>query len=110
MNRKSILRLLMVVSLTSPVWAKDFGSAPDVAKIKTLVKNKFGQVANVSISHDWAMCISNSGEDDLTILLRLVGGRWQIVAHDGGAFDEGTLRAKGVPAGDIGPLLRTYRQ
>lgn len=92
-----------------PSAAKDFGPTRDVRQIKSVVTAKFGQAANVSVSHGWALCISNDQESDLSVLLRRVGGKWKIVRHDGGAFGAGDLRASGVPAADVPRLLKTYQ-
>ena len=101
---------LLVLSLFgTPAMGKDFGGNQDVQQIKTVVKAKLGHVANVSVSHDWAMCISNKDDNDLTVLLHRTGGAWKIVAQDGGAFQAKDLKAKGVPAGDIPQLLKTYQ-
>jgi len=107
---RALLALLgLALLLSSPLLARDFGNTKDVQQIKVLVRAKFGDVANVSVSHGWAMCISNSEDSDLTVLLRRVAGRWKIVDHDGGAFSAGDLRNKGVPANDVAPLLKTYQ-
>ena len=103
------LLIALSLGLASPLLAKDFGNNKDVQQIRTLVKSKFGQVANVSVSHDWAMCISNFEDNDLTVLLRRVNGHWTVVAKDGGAYRAEDLRAKGVPAGDVSQLLKTYQ-
>lgn len=106
---RRFLAILLLLQLTAPVWARDYGPAADVRQIRATVSSQFGHCANVSVSHDWAMCIANDQDNDLTILLHRVGGRWKVVAHDGGAYARGDLQARGVPTADIPNLLKTYQ-
>lgn len=107
--KRLFLIWLALASLMAPSWARDFGPGAEVSKVKATVRSKIGPAANVSVSHDWAMCIATAQGNDVSVLLHRVGGKWKVVDTDGGAWDLATLRAKGVPSGDATVLHKTYQ-
>ena len=104
-----LLLLLLSLLLTTSVWAKDFGPAADISQIRKTVLAKYPQVANISASHDWALCLSNFEENDISVVLHRVQGKWKIVKSDGGAFTSSDLEKLGVPKVDQAALQRSYQ-
>ena len=107
--KSTVLALLTACLLAGPVLARDFGPGTEITKVKAVVRAGIGPAANVSVSHDWAMCIASRDGQDMSVLLQRVGGKWKIIDRDGGAWDLATLRAKGIPASDATTLHKTYQ-
>jgi hypothetical protein len=107
--KRILIALVAATSLFSTAFAKDFGPGPDVQAVRKVAKSKFPNVANVSVSHDWAMCLASDDESDLTVLLRRRSGKWSIVFSDGGALTGSDLQAKGVSKSDVANLLKSYQ-
>ena len=102
---------LFAFGLSTIAIAVDFGNSKDVKQVRSVVSSKFGQVLNVSVSNDWALCTAYSEKDesDLSVVLHRTGGGWKIKQSDGGAFDKGTLKSLGVASADIPALLKAYQ-
>lgn len=105
-----LLLLFLPLLLATSVWARDFGPAADISQIRKAVLAKYPQVANISASHDWALCLSNFDENDLSMILHKVQGKWKIVKSDGGAFTSSDFEKLGIPKADQTALLRSYQQ
>ncbi len=95
--------------LTLSASAADIGDGKDVKQVRKIVAAKFGQVLNVSVSHDWALCTAYSDESDLSVVAHRTAAGWKIVAHDGGAFAAGDLKSMGVPQAETASLLKVYQ-
>ncbi len=89
--------------------AADFGDSKDVKQVRKVAAAKFGKVLHVSVSKDWALCTAYQDESDISVVLHRTACGWTIADHDGGAYDAGTLKKLGVPAGDTALLLKAYQ-
>lgn len=102
----------MITALFLSGWlatAADFGDPQAVKQVRAIVTAKYKHALHASVSHDWALCTAYSGESDISVVLRRTDGKWKVVAHDGGAYDKGTLKSLGVPQPDIPALLKAYQ-
>ncbi len=100
---------IVLFSVINPVLAADFGNPKDVQQVRKAVPKKLGKVLHISVSHDWALCTTYSGESDISIVLHRSGPDWKVVTSDGGAFVAETLKPLGVPSADIPALLKVYQ-
>ena len=103
------LALAALLGIGNVASAADFGNAQDVKVVRKIVNARFGHALHASVSHDWALCTSYSGESSLSIVLHREAGTWNVVQQDGGAFAAENLKQFGVPAADIPQLLRAYQ-
>ena len=108
LGRGTVLIAILLFGFLVSGLATDFGKADDVKQVRQVVAAKVGKVLHASVSHDWALCTAYKDESDLSVILHRVGESWNVVETDGGAYDPGTLKEKGVPSQDIAPLLKAY--
>lgn len=106
---RNFVFLLIALSLVSSAVAKDFGPTKDISSVRKVAQAKFPNVVNISVSHDWAMCLASDEDSDLTVLLRRRSGQWSVVFSDGGALTASDLQSKGVPKADCVALLKSYQ-
>lgn len=107
--KRNFALLLIAFSLASAAFAKDFGPTKDISSVRKVAQAKFPNVANVSVSRDWAMCLASDEDSDVTVLLRRRSGQWRVVFSDGGALTASDLQSKGVPKADCAALLKSYQ-
>ena len=105
----TLVAALVLLGLTIPAFAADFGNPKDIKQVRNVVAAKFGHVLHASVSHDWALCTAYSDQSDLSVVLHRTGSGWKIVQSDGGAFVKDTLKPFGVPVADIPALLKVYQ-
>ena len=105
----TLVAAIVLLGLINPARAADFGNPKDVQQVRKAVPKKLGNILHISVSHDWALCTTYSGESDISIVLHRSGPGWRIAASDGGAYVAETLKPLGVPSVDIPSLLKVYQ-